>query len=103
VQAARISNSRLKPKGDVARVAVEAGAGGLAFARVANGQLEGAKPLREGLDAEQTAQLIGLCQAADGDLLLFAAGPEAVVNRCVPPHAGASSLRMQPMLTPEAV
>ena len=61
------------------------GAAGLAFLRVAaGGQLEGAKAIRDGLQAEQVAQMVDLCGAAEGDLLLIAAGDTAVVNRCVP-------------------
>lgn len=83
VQGKRISNSRLKPKGDVAAEAVRGGAAGLAFVRLASGnELEGAKAIREGLSPDQAAKMIELCAAKDGDLLLFAAGEPAVVNRC---------------------
>lgn len=64
-------------------MAVEAGAAGLAFVRVAaGGALEGAKALREGLDEAQAAALIEACGASEGDLLLLAAGTPPVVNRC---------------------
>lgn len=83
LQGKRISNSRLKPKGDVAAEAMSGGAAGLAFLRVAEGgELEGAKPLREGLSAEQKTALIEQCGAVPGDLLLFAAGDAAIVNKC---------------------
>jgi aspartyl-tRNA synthetase len=83
VQGKRISNSRIKPKGDVAAEASRGGAGGLAFLRVVEGrQLEGAKALREGLSPEQQAALLNRCGAEEGDLLLFAAGDASVVNRC---------------------
>lgn len=83
VQGARISNSRLKPNGDIAAEAMRGGAAGLAFVRLACGnELEGAKAIREGLSPEQAAQMIELCAAKEGDLLLIAAGEPAVVNRC---------------------
>lgn len=85
VQGKRISNSRLKPKGDVAAQAMRGGAAGLAFVRVAaNGELEGAKAIREGLSQEQAAEMLALCGANEGDLLLIAAGDAGVVNRCAP-------------------
>lgn len=50
----RISNSRIKPKGDICNEAVAAGAAGLAFIRVQEGgEIDAAKPLKEGLSAEQ--------------------------------------------------
>eukprot|EP00887_Chlorella_sp_A99_P008037 scaffold12.g8037.t1 len=80
----RLSNSRLKPKGDVCGEAQAAGAAGLVALRVgADGGLEGAKAALEGLSAEQQTALAAACGAAPGDLLLAAAGPEAVVNRAL--------------------
>jgi aspartyl-tRNA synthetase len=82
----RISNSSLKAKGDIAECAAAAGGGPLIFARVsvdaASGAvaLEGAKALRESF-AGREAALVAAAGAADGDLLLFAAGAEAVVCR----------------------
>jgi aspartyl-tRNA synthetase len=84
VQGKRISNSRIKPKGDVANEATRGGAGGLAFLRVAEGgELDGAKALKEGLPPDLQAQLLSACGAASGDLLLFAAGHPNIVNRCL--------------------
>ena len=78
---ARVSNSRLKNSGDVAKEAVRGGVGGIAFLRVgAGGALEGVKPLREGLSAEQAGDLLSRTGAAEGDLLLFAAGDRATAN-----------------------
>lgn len=74
----------MKPKGDICGVATIAGAAGLAFVRVAaEGQIEGAKAIREGLTAVQTAALLDTCAASEGDLLLIVAGQAAVVNRCL--------------------
>ena len=80
----RISNSRLKPKGDVFNEAVAGGAGGLAFARVGEdgATLEGAKALCEGL-TPMAGELIAACGAGAGDLLLFGAGDEATVNKAL--------------------
>lgn len=80
----RISNSRLKPKGDVFNEAVAGGAGGLAFARVGDdgATLEGAKALCEGL-APMAAEVIAACGAAAGDLILFGAGDEPTVNKAL--------------------
>ena len=50
----RISNSRIKPKGDVANEAVAGGAAGLAYIRVLeDGAIEAAKPIKEGLNEQQ--------------------------------------------------
>lgn len=79
-----ISNSRIKPKGDVAAEAVRAGAGGLAFIRVqAEGQIDAAKAIKEGLSADQTAAVLAACGAEEGDLLLIAAGKPAIVNKAL--------------------
>jgi aspartyl-tRNA synthetase len=78
-----VSNSRVKPKGDVCQAAVDAGAAGLAFLRVGDdAQLDGAKALREGLDDIARAKLLEICGAQAGDLLLFAAGRPLLVNQC---------------------
>ncbi|KAG2485593.1 hypothetical protein HYH03_015657 [Edaphochlamys debaryana] len=80
----RVSNSRVKPKGDVANEAVAAGAAGLAYARVnPDGSLDAAKAVKEGLSGEQTAALLQAAGAGPGDLLLFAAGPRDVVARAL--------------------
>lgn len=55
----RISNSRIKPKGDIANEAVAAGAAGLAYIRVLEGgEIDAAKPIKEGLSAAQVADVI---------------------------------------------
>jgi len=80
----RVSNGRVKPKGDVAGEAVKGGAAGLVYVRVgAGGEIDATKPVREGLSASQAAALIEACGAEEGDLLLLAAGPEATVNRAL--------------------
>ncbi|KAL6761701.1 aspartyl-tRNA synthetase [Haematococcus lacustris] len=78
----RISNSRIKPKGDIANEAVAAGAAGLAYVRVLEGgAIEAAKPIKEGLAPEQVAGLLAACGALPGDLLLLAAGRRPLVAR----------------------
>eukprot|EP00898_Chlorokybus_atmophyticus_P001703 jgi/Chlat1/2533/Chrsp175S02385 len=81
--ASRIANSRLKPKGDVFNQATLMGAKGLAFARISdNGDLEGAAALRDGL-LDCKPELLKALDAGAGDLLLFAAGPLATVNKAL--------------------
>ncbi|WIA28678.1 hypothetical protein OEZ86_011214 [Tetradesmus obliquus] len=84
-QGSRVSNSRLKPpKGDIVSEAIAAGAAGLAFMRVqAGGAVDAAKPIKEGLDEQQLAALLAATQAEEGDLLLFAAGPNPTVNKAL--------------------
>ena len=83
-QGSRISNSRLKPKGDVFNEAIAGGAGGLAFARVGEDgvTLEGGKALCESLQPV-AEKLIARCGAGAGDLLLFGAGDEGTVNKAM--------------------
>ena len=80
--AKKIPNSKLKPKGDVFNEAIAAGAGGLAFVRVAEDgvSLDGAKGLVEGVGAA-AADVIRVSNAKPGDLLLFAAGHKNLVNK----------------------
>jgi aspartyl-tRNA synthetase len=81
---ARLSNSRLKPGGDVCTEAQAAGARGLVVVRVAtDGGWEGAKALLEGVSPEQRAAISAELQARPGDLLLLAAGPAATVDRAL--------------------
>lgn len=92
--AAKISNARLKPGGDVAKQATDAGAAGIVHARVADdgASLEAAKGLKDGLSPEQTAAVLAAVVDADksgdsnpppiapGDLVIFAAGPAATTH-----------------------
>ena len=78
----RISNSRVKPKGDIAAEAQAAGAPGLVSARVgSDGSLEAAKAVSEGVSDESWKAIIMETGAVPGDLILFAAGSPDLVNR----------------------
>ena len=81
----KISNSRLKPKGDVFLEAVKGGAGGLAFVRVAEDgvTLEGGKALCEALQPVASLLIERVEGAGPGALLLFGAGDSATVNKAL--------------------
>ncbi|KAH7623668.1 putative Aspartate--tRNA(Asp/Asn) ligase [Nannochloris sp. 'desiccata'] len=83
-EGSRISNSRVKPKGDVCSEAQAAGAAGIVALRVnENGELEGAKPVIEGLGDDARVLLLKEMEAQPGDLLLFAAGVPSIVNKAL--------------------
>ena len=76
-----LSNSRLKNNGDVAKEAMKGGVKGIAFLRVGeDGELDGVKPLKEGLDACQVSRLLSYTAAEAGDVLLFAAADKVTAN-----------------------
>ena len=81
----KISNSRLKPKGDVFLEAVKGGAGGLAFVRVAEDgvTLEGGKALCEALQPVASLLIERVDGAGPGALLLLGAGDSATVNKAL--------------------
>ncbi|KAJ6820096.1 aspartate--tRNA ligase, chloroplastic/mitochondrial isoform X1 [Iris pallida] len=75
------SNTALK-KGDVYAEAIKAGAKGLPFLKVLdNGDLDGVPALASCLRPETKKQLLRLCSAKGGDLLLFAVGHHTTVNK----------------------
>ncbi len=77
-----LSNVRIKPGGDLFKVAQEAGAKGLAYLRVrAGGEIDTIGALRDNLTPEQKRQLLTQTGAEPGDLLLFAAGPAPQVHK----------------------
>ncbi|WP_287127641.1 aspartate--tRNA ligase [Candidatus Cyanaurora vandensis] len=80
----KISNTRIKPGGDLFNLVAQFGAKGLAFIRVRGTeqeiQLDTIGALKDSLSADQISQLIQLTGVKPGDLLLFGAGPRAVVN-----------------------
>jgi aspartyl-tRNA synthetase len=75
------SNTRLK-KGDLYTEAIRSGAKGLPFLKVLdNGLLEGLPALVSSLDSSKKDDLLKRCSAASGDLILFAIGDSASVNK----------------------
>ena len=76
-----ISNVRIKPGGDIFKVAQEAGAGGLAFIRVKENDIDTIGAIKNGLNKSKINQLLELTGAESGDLILFGAGPTAIVNQ----------------------
>ncbi|MEA5451696.1 aspartate--tRNA ligase [Leptolyngbya sp. CCNP1308] len=77
----QISNVRIKPGGDVFKIAAEAGAKGLAYVRVrANGEVDTIGAIKDNLNADQMAELLRRTGATEGTLLLFGAGPTDIVN-----------------------
>jgi aspartyl-tRNA synthetase len=77
-----ISNVRIKPGGNLFKEAAEAGAKGLAYIRVlANNEIDTIGAIKDSLSAESKQQLLTLTGAKPGDLLLFAAGDAAMVNK----------------------
>lgn len=75
--AAKFSNTALKPGGELAKVAETYKAKGLAWMKVEAGKLTGS--IEKFFSDDLKAKLIERLGAADGDLLLIVAGPEAVV------------------------
>ncbi len=77
----QISNVRIKPGGDVFKIAAEAGAKGLAYIRVrAEGTVDTIGAIKDNLSAERMQELLTRTGAQNGDLLLFGAGPTDIVN-----------------------
>ncbi|CAH9131969.1 unnamed protein product [Cuscuta epithymum] len=75
------SNTALK-KGDIYSEAIKSGAKGLPFIKVLNnGDIEGISPLVSSIDVTQKEQLIKRLSASADDLILFALGHHAPVNK----------------------
>jgi len=76
-----ISNVRIKPKGDLFKVATDAGARGVAYIRVReDGEIDTIGAIKDNLSPEQKQTLLERTGAQPGHLLLFAAGDTATVN-----------------------
>jgi aspartyl-tRNA synthetase len=76
-----ISNVRIKPGGDLFRVAAEAGAKGLAYIRVReNNAIDTIGAIRDNLSEDRMQELLQRTGAEPGTLLLFGAGPNEIVN-----------------------
>lgn len=77
----QISNVRIKPGGDLFKIAADAGAKGLAYVRVrSNGAVDTIGAIKDNLGPEQMAELLRRTGATEGTLLLFGAGPTDIVN-----------------------
>ncbi len=77
----QISNVRIKPGGDLFKIAADAGAKGLAYVRVrADGAVDTIGAIKDNLGPEQMAELLRRTGATEGTLLLFGAGPTDIVN-----------------------
>ncbi len=78
----KISNVRIKPKGDLFNEAIIAGAKGIAFIRVReNNEIDSIGAIKDNLTPEQKEQLLTQTGAKPGDLLLFGAGETNTVNK----------------------
>lgn len=77
-----ISNVRIKPGGDLFKLVTEAGGKGLAYIRVREGlELDTIGAIKDHLTEVQKQAILQRTQAQPGDLLLFGAGPVALVNK----------------------
>ena len=77
----KISNVRIKPGGDIFKVAQDAGAGGLAFIRVKENDIETIGAIKNNLNDELIASLLEITSAEKGDLILLGAGKTEIVNQ----------------------
>ncbi len=76
-----ISNVRIKPGGDLFKVAAAAGAKGLAYIRVReNSEIDTIGAIKDNLTEERVQELLTRTDAQPGTLLLFGAGPSDIVN-----------------------
>ena len=76
-----ISNVRIKPSGDLFKEASEAGARGLAYIRVRDGEIDTIGAIKDNLTEAQKQEILDRTGAQPGYLLLFAAGDTATVNK----------------------
>jgi aspartyl-tRNA synthetase len=76
-----ISNTRIKPGGDLANLAAQYGAKGLAYIRVKEGgKIETIGAIKDNLVEVDKQTLLERTKAEPGTLLLFGAGNSAIVN-----------------------
>ncbi|AFY72326.1 aspartyl-tRNA synthetase [Synechococcus sp. PCC 7502] len=76
-----ISNTRIKPGGDLATLAAQYGAKGLAFMRVReDGAIDTIGALKDSLTEELKQELFRITKAEPGMLILFGAGEIGIVN-----------------------
>ncbi len=78
---AAISNTRIKPGGDLSNLVAQYGAKGLAFIRVREGGvIDTIGALKDSLTEEVKQELLERTGAIAGTILLFGAGEKAIVN-----------------------
>ena len=78
----KISNVRIKPKGDLFNEATIAGAKGIAYIRVReDGDIDTIGAIKDNLSEEQKETLLAKTGAKPGHLLLFGAGDTNIVNK----------------------
>ncbi len=78
---AAISNTRIKPGGDLSNLVAQYGAKGLAFIRVReDGAIDTIGALKDSLSEEVKQELLKRTGAVAGTILLFGAGEKAIVN-----------------------
>tara|TARA_Y100001970_G_scaffold183190_1_gene222800 strand:+ start:3922 stop:5709 length:1788 start_codon:yes stop_codon:yes gene_type:complete len=77
----KISNVRIKPGGDIFQVAQEAGAGGLAFIRVKENEIDTIGAIKSNLNQLLIDKLLKRTNAENGDLILLGAGKTNIVNQ----------------------
>ena len=78
---AAISNTRIKPGGDLANLVAQYGAKGLAFIRVReDGVIDTIGALKDSITEEVKQELLKRTGAVAGTILLFGAGEQAIVN-----------------------
>ena len=78
---AAISNTRIKPGGDLSNLVSQYGAKGLAFIRVReDGVIDTIGALKDSLTEEVKQELLERTGATAGSILLFGAGEKAIVN-----------------------
>ena len=76
-----ISNVRIKPRGDIFQVAQDAGAGGLAFIRIKENDIDTIGAIKNNLNDSLVRQILKITDAEPGDLILLGAGKKEVVNQ----------------------
>ena len=76
-----ISNVRIKPGGDIFKVAQDAGAGGLAFIRVKDNDIDTIGAIKNNLSNSLVKKLLKETEAEEGDLILLGAGKKEIVNQ----------------------
>ncbi|GAB4216850.1 MAG: aspartate--tRNA ligase [Synechococcales cyanobacterium] len=79
-----ISNTRIKPGGDLFQIVTQYGGQGLAFIRIREGSsFDTIGALKDSLTPDKQQLILEKTGAKPGDLLLFGAGEKTIVNECL--------------------